>query len=167
RHIAAEGELYFSVTEEENPFIVKTTLGEIEVIGTEFNVKSRASALEVICYEGLVEVKKDQHKVRLKPNHIFRSYDKNYTVTRKDLDHGPHLTANESAFYSTPYREVIAEFERHYKVEISTQNIELAQEFTGRFPHDNKELALKAITVPLDISFSIKDENRVILSRND
>lgn len=56
RIVALEGEAYFEVAkDEEHPFIVRTHLGEITVLGTEFNVNAYADAS--VCYTTLVQGK--------------------------------------------------------------------------------------------------------------
>ena len=50
---------HFLKVEKGKTFTVKTNYGEVEVLGTVFNVKSRDYAFEVICYEGSVEVSLD------------------------------------------------------------------------------------------------------------
>jgi hypothetical protein len=57
RSIEVDGEVFLSVMEGETPFVVKSKLGEISVLGTEFNVKSYADELEVEVEEGVVELK--------------------------------------------------------------------------------------------------------------
>lgn len=55
RAIELEGEAFFEV-EKGNPFIVKTNLGEVEVLGTSFNVNTLGDFV-VTCHEGEVVVR--------------------------------------------------------------------------------------------------------------
>ena len=57
RIVKLEGEAFFSVNEGETPFIVETEDGEVEVVGTEFNVKSKGDKMEVEVEEGGVKMK--------------------------------------------------------------------------------------------------------------
>ena len=57
RVVKQSGEVFFIVSKGEPPFIVKTDVGEIKVLGTEFNVKSNNQELEVEVEEGTVELK--------------------------------------------------------------------------------------------------------------
>ena len=66
RKIKLEGEGFFSVMPGEVPFVVTTETGEITVVGTEFNVKSRGDELEVEVEEGEVKLKTDDHDNGLK-----------------------------------------------------------------------------------------------------
>lgn len=56
RIVTLEGEAYFNVVkDEEHPFVVRTHLGEVLVLGTEFNVNAYADAS--VCYTTLVRGK--------------------------------------------------------------------------------------------------------------
>jgi ferric-dicitrate binding protein FerR (iron transport regulator) len=57
REVNAEGELFFSVAEGEEPFVIKTEGGEVKVLGTEFSVKTTEDELEVEVEDGIVELK--------------------------------------------------------------------------------------------------------------
>jgi len=57
RIVKQDGEVFFDVKKGISPFIVKTGLGEIRVLGTKFNVRSENKELEVEVQEGTVELK--------------------------------------------------------------------------------------------------------------
>ena len=54
RKIYLDGEAYFEVVHDSFPFIVETDLGEIEDIGTAFNIRIRESSLHVIVTDGKI-----------------------------------------------------------------------------------------------------------------
>ena len=60
RVVKQNGEVFFIVTKGESPFIVKTDIGEIKVLGTEFNVKSNKNGIEVEVEKGSVELRIDK-----------------------------------------------------------------------------------------------------------
>ena len=55
RELTLKGEAFFEVTEGEK-FLVKTSIGDVEVLGTSFNVFVRDSVFEVACKTGKVGV---------------------------------------------------------------------------------------------------------------
>ena len=65
-----------------------------------------------------------------------------------------------------PFEYVIREFERQYNVSINPQNIDVKQLFTGSFSHNNLEVALKEITLPLDVTYNFKNKTTIDLSRD-
>ena len=62
RYISLSGEAYFKVTPADMPFTVSTELGEIEVLGTKFNVNSSEDELEVEVESGRVELTSGNEK---------------------------------------------------------------------------------------------------------
>ncbi len=158
RNVTLKGEALFKVTKG-SAFNVITSKGIVSVLGTEFNVKSRNENLEVICYKGSVSVTYQSKTEKLHPGDEFKS---GILIKKQTSSTSPCWTRNESEFKSTPFIEVLQEFERQYNVKITIKNIDSEQLFTGKFNHDDINLALKAIALPLNISYS-KNENEIIL----
>jgi len=65
RLIDLTGEAYFKVTTSDIPFIVTTALGEIEVLGTKFDVIASDDELEVEVESGKVELRTDDDEREL------------------------------------------------------------------------------------------------------
>jgi ferric-dicitrate binding protein FerR (iron transport regulator) len=57
RIVQIGGEVFLSVIADENSFVVQTDLGEITVLGTEFNVRSDVNEMAVEVEEGIVELR--------------------------------------------------------------------------------------------------------------
>ena len=163
REVTLEGEAFFKVAKGSS-FQVITKSGTVTVYGTQFNVKQRDHYFEVICYEGLVGVTYNSQETKLKPGDSFLIIDGKQIAKEKENNATPSWLNNESTFKSLPYKEVIAEFERQYHVEFKLQNIDANQLFTGSFAHNNLEVALKAITLPLHVTYS-KTNGTIILKR--
>ncbi|MFD0836816.1 FecR family protein [Mariniflexile aquimaris] len=153
REVTLEGEAFFKVAKGSS-FHVNTKSGTVKVYGTQFNVKQRDDYFEVICYEGLVGVIYNSQETKLKPGDSFLIIDGKQIAKEKENRTTPSWLNNESTFKSLPYKEVIAEFERQYHVDIKLVNIDANQLFTGSFAHNNLEIALKAITLPLHVTYS-------------
>ncbi len=163
RFVELTGEALFQVARGSD-FHVYTETGTVSVLGTEFNVRDRTGFYEVICYEGKVAVKSGGVTESLTPGRFFRAVNGDITTESSEYYNYPHLLTNESAFSSVPVREVIAEFERHYDVKVIPENIDLTVRFTGRFGHDNLDLAIQTISVPLGLQYRIINDERIILT---
>lgn len=161
RDVALEGEAFFKVAKG-STFNVITKSGIVTVYGTQFNVKQRDNYFEVICYEGLVGVTYKSKEIKLKPGDSFLIIDGKTIAKEKENRTKPSWLNNESTFKSLPYKTIITEFERQYGVDITLLNIDSTQLFTGSFTHDNLEIALKSITLPLHLTYS-KTNNTIIL----
>lgn len=161
RNVELNGEAFFKVKKGSH-FSVKTQQGMVTVLGTEFNVKDRDSYYEVTCYSGLVKVVTSYNSVILKPNTAYRivkGKEDNYSIHNQTE---PNWLNGESSFNSVPFSFVIKELERQYKVSVVTRDIDLNQLFTGGFTHKNLELALKSITIPVNLKYLINEKQIVI-----
>ena len=161
RDVELEGEAFFKVAKG-STFNVITKSGTVTVYGTQFNVKQRDNYFEVICYEGLVGVTHNSIEKKLKPGDSFLIIDGKTIAKEKENRSTPSWLNNESTFKSLPYKTIITEFERQYGVDFTLINIDSTQLFTGSFTHDNLEVALKSITLPLHLTYS-KNNNTIIL----
>lgn len=163
RDLDLTGEAYFKVAKG-SKFTVHTTAGDISVLGTEFNINNRNNLFEVICYEGSVKVEHNKTSRVLKPGESFLILDNKLVERQKTNDTSPLWINNESYFESIPYTQVIAEFERQYNVTFSVNNIDTNEVFTGGFAHNNLDIALQAITIPLNLAYT-KNNNKISLKR--
>jgi transmembrane sensor len=164
RDVELNGEAYFKVAKG-SKFNVITSAGTVTVLGTQFNVKQRENFFEVVCYEGSVSVAHKSNIQTLKPGDSFLIIDGEFIAKEKETKLNPSWINNESYFKSMSFAHVLHEFERQYDVTFNSQHIDLRQLFTGSFVHNNKELALKSITLPLNLNYSIEKNNSIVLSR--
>ena len=164
RDIELDGEAYFKVAKG-STFNVITKSGTVTVLGTQFNVKHRDNYFEVVCFEGSVGVKYEDNSVTLKPGYSFLIINGDLYAKDKDTRTEPSWIHNESYFKSLPYKEVLREFERQYNVTFETKDLDSNQLFTGTFEHNNIELALKSVTLPLNLKYQLKNDTTIVLSR--
>lgn len=57
RQVSLNGEAFFQVKRNETPFVISTQYADVEVLGTEFNLRTREGALEVAVISGIVRVR--------------------------------------------------------------------------------------------------------------
>ena len=155
RNISLNGEAYFKVQKGEK-FTVHTTLGDISVLGTQFNVKKRAHYFEVKTYEGLVRVHYKNTFVELPKGAVFKvingviDLNTTFNIQRKTW------LQKESNFKSTPLQFVLEEIENQFDCTIETKNINLSTLYSGGFSHGDLNIALQSVTIPLQLSYEIK-----------
>lgn len=161
REVALDGEAFFKVAKGQR-FDVNTANGIVSVLGTQFNVKNRNNLFKVSCYEGLVQVTyKDQlYKVPAGSTFLVRNSVVQQSTTTLEA---PEWTRAKSAFESAPYSEVLAELERQYDMKVLNKTIIDADlKFTGSFTHNDLDTALKSITIPVQLKFSVKNKQVTI-----
>jgi ferric-dicitrate binding protein FerR (iron transport regulator) len=163
REVELKGEAFFRVAKG-SKFEVKTDAGTVTVLGTQFNIKQRDNYFEVICYEGKVGVTYQNHQTILLPGDSFLMIDGKIIAKEKEKLATPSWLNNESQFIGLPYSVVLEEFERQYNITIDPNNVDTTQLFTGGFPHNDMDVALKAITLPLHVTYS-KTNSTITLKR--
>jgi ferric-dicitrate binding protein FerR (iron transport regulator) len=162
RKVALEGEAYFKVKKGEK-FTVQSASGEVEVLGTQFNVLAAAEAFEVKCHEGKVQVTTNsQETALLLQGNAFSSIEGKITTWDFNIKDAT-WREGESNFREMPLKQVITALENQYNVQFVSQNIDPSLRFTGTFSHKNLKLALRTVFVPMEISYTFKDEKTVIL----
>ncbi len=160
RKLTLEGEAFFKVAKGEK-FTVKTDVGSVSVLGTQFNVKSRDGYFEVTCYEGLVSVDHKGRQKKLPAGASFLVINGEVIDVQAPMTTEPSWVNNESSFRSIPLSFVLKEFERQFNVRVETQNVDLSELFTGSFSNTNMNLALQSISTPSQISFTLEG-NKVL-----
>ncbi len=163
RSVDLEGEAFFKVAKGSR-FDVLTSSGTISVLGTEFNVRNRRDYFEVICYEGSVEVKSKDNVVKLLPKQMFRMIRGVKEKENMAIDDSPDWIGGESSFKSVPFLYVMQEFERQYDVSVTTRRVNTDQLFTGTFTHSDRSLALKSITIPLNLTYQLDEDKKIVLT---
>jgi transmembrane sensor len=164
REIKLMGEAYFKVAKGKK-FDVITTDGIVTVVGTEFNVKQRNNYFEVKCFEGIVKVTSDTISRTLYAGDTYRILNNTF-IEDKTGSQEPLWTKNISSFKAIPFKEVLAELERQYNIEISFKSNNKNRLFTGGFVHDNLENALISITEPMNMAYELSSSNLVVIHGN-
>lgn len=154
RRVHLEGEAFFQV-EKGEPFIVETSLGEVEVLGTSFNVKAREGYFEVDCFTGKVRVtNQNGSKQVLNPGQSTRIDFASGALT-PPAEYNPELTATwrEGKFYfqEATLKEVFLEISRQYDVEIKTTPEILRRKTTTFFELRNLDSALYKVCWPMQL----------------
>ncbi|NOQ25888.1 MAG: hypothetical protein GQ564_11045 [Bacteroidales bacterium] len=95
RIIEQKGEVFFEVTKGTAPFIVKTEVGEIQVLGTKFNVKSSNKELDVEVEEGIIELKINKFIKEIKKGQkaFFKRNQNSIQISNAELKHKKWLNS--------------------------------------------------------------------------
>lgn len=165
RNVELDGQAFFRV-KKGSQFNVLTEQGTVTVLGTEFDVKDWNGYYEVTCYSGSVKVLANNNEVILKPNMTYRLLEGNeehFAISNKTM---PDWIKGESSFKSVPLSFVFEELERQYNISVETTGINTSQLFSGSFSHNNLEVALKSITIPVNLYYEIND-NKIVIGIED
>ncbi|MEW7291139.1 FecR family protein [Aquimarina sp. 2304DJ70-9] len=162
REVSLTGEAYFEV-EKGGDFVVQTAYGDISVLGTKFNIKTRTKTFELNCFEGAVRF----DKIASEEYHILKRNDKIVLseakiVTEKAEESIPNWMNGISVFKEQPLQEVLDEIRLQYNVTFQGKETDLSRLFTGSFLHDDLEKALKSTLTPMGISYTLSKDKTIV-----
>lgn len=161
REVKLDGEAFFEVEKGET-FTVKTNVGQVEVLGTKFNVKTTGNKLNVVCYEGRVEVSQDKTQKIITANEfVVMRGNKVFNKSQLMLNSLP----TETDFFQIvdePFENLIRDVERYYDVSISTTNMTSDKHFTGKLPKEDVNKALEIIGKTFQLKVKSLNENNFI-----
>lgn len=162
-----EGEGFFQV-QKGNRFIVQTRHGNVEVLGTSFNVFARHEALKVTCVTGSVKVtSKHKKHVILKPNTKVELLANNdlKLIEDSNLDYDLAWRNNNFRFESEPLKNVFLEIERQYGINIE-MDFSTSAIYSGNFyKKDSVENILDYVCSAMGLTFKQKSDNEYIVSQ--
>lgn len=163
RRAYLEGEGYF-VAKPGETFDIISKSGKVSVLGTSFNIIDRDNFFEVKCYRGRVKVATTVGSVVLEANQSYRVINNKGEFSNVELSRVPQWLNGESAFDNVPYIHVLNELERQYTVKIDPGIVNTNLRFSGKFTHSDLNLALKSITLPMNIGFEVDDRQVRLIS---
>ena len=156
-----EGEGFFKVGKGKG-FHVKTNSGVVSVLGTQFNIKTRDSFFEVTCYKGTVQFDAvNGKKVLLKKGDKVKLIDSKIKQNIVEIDK-PDWLEGVSNYNNAPLEDVIKDLEIQYGITIKNQSDIILGYFSGSFVHDNLEIALKTVFKPMDLSYRLSNNKKVV-----
>lgn len=141
------GEAYFDVSPSTkhsgSKFKILTNIQEIEVFGTEFNVKAYQDEnyIYTTLVEGKVSVKNNNKTNFLKPNQqsIINTSTNNIKIKEVDIKNEISWVHGEFIFYKKPLKEIMKVLSRWYNVNVIFQNKTFENtEFNGELSRNQK-----------------------------
>jgi transmembrane sensor len=171
REVWIEGEAYFSVAHTRNhrKFRVHTPSGMVvEVLGTEFNVKDRSSATQVVLRDGQVKLllyhtPAEKH-VLMAPGEAVTLTGTASGYTRRKVDPDQYLswTQHKLIFKNTSLAEIKTLLEETYGLTVNIPDKGLLeQQISGSVPSNNVESLLFALSE--SFNYRIIQENNQLL----
>lgn len=168
RKIKLDGEAYFEVahTDDDLPFIVETTYGSIEVLGTKFNLEaySESASFVTSLLEGSVRVKSQNQQLVLQPDEMAY-LNKGKLEVKKITDYNPYkwreglICLNNESFSN-----IMKKFEKAYGVEIKIESSKVKEySYSGKFRQSEGIIyALKVLQKDVDFTFKQDEDTHII-----
>ncbi len=166
RSVYLEGEGFFEV-EKGSSFKVHTQHGQVEVLGTSFNVLTRETQFEVECLTGKVAVKTFQSTEAVqyltagkgtKLDEAGSLIENNFQLEDyKDWRRGEFYYENEKVTH------VLTELARQFDKELIFQG-SVDQRYSGSFTNEDMKDALYKVCWPLNLAYEIRQDTIIIKS---
>lgn len=154
REIFIDGEAYLEVARnEKKPFIVKTDLLEISVLGTSFNISGYKSDdnQTIVLAEGSVSIKEMKEKTTriIEPNQKYTLEKQSHTTEVQQVDIFDYICWKYGflSFKNEKLSAVLKKIERYYNVHID---------------HDASAIDRTTVSGKLDLKEDIKETFRII-----
>lgn len=163
RNLELRGEAYFKVAKGEK-FEVKTSLGKVAVLGTQFNVKARKNRFDITCFEGRVKVNYKDKEIILTHGQSV-TFENNNQVNSIATSTKPEWLENKIAFNKENLANILEEIQRQYNVSIAVETGYSDELFTGKIPTDNLDLALQIIATTYNLKPTKIDKHKVIFEK--
>lgn len=167
REVWLTGEAFFSVTHSQNhnKFRVHTSdKFTVEVLGTEFNVNSRADITKVMLERGSISLTIEEGSkpkyVKMKPGEYVEYNEKSYYLIKQEVK---TETANswkdgQLIFEDDTIEDIAHIIKETYGLKlIVNDTLLLRQRITGTVPNKNIELFLHGLEEILDVTIHTKD----------
>jgi len=161
RTLVLEGEAYFKVKKGAT-FTVQTDQGSVTVLGTQFTVNAVNSIFEAVCFEGKVRVEKNGQSEVITKGKAVRFIDGKFESWSLNTD-APSWLQEESSFTNAPLNQVIMALEKQFDIQINAAALDDKLRFTGSFTHTDLNKALRTVFEPLEIKYTFKNENTIVL----
>lgn len=134
REIYVEGEIYLEVVRnEKHPFVVKTDMTEVNVLGTSFNVSAYKNDKQqfVTLVTGSVAIKTTDKKntTVIKPNQLYTFEKESHSARLQEVDVNEYICWKDGflIFHNKSLAEVLKKIERYYNVVLIFDPVEISK----------------------------------------
>jgi len=161
RVLTLDGEAFFKV-KKGSTFKVLTDQGEVQVLGTSFNVFDRADLFEVVCATGKVQVSVGANSVILEPGQATERKQESLSAVYERTNSNA-WTKGTFDFADRSIEHVFDEVERQFGVTITLDDIG-ERFYTGEFNSSDLETALVVICEPMGLNYELTDTMDIVVT---
>lgn len=170
RNIILEGEAFFDVVRKDGVhFNVTTPYVKVDVLGTEFNVKTRGLDTDVFLHSGKVNLEvvgANNQRVEMEPGDFVR-YDNTakrlMTSELKSLQEKASWVDGMLVFQNEYVPKILTEFENLYGKSFHLDNPELLEKrMDVSLPYADWDLVRKALEIALDVEFTVSKDTIIV-----
>jgi len=159
RDVVLQGRAFFAVAHGDEPFRVRTAMGDVTVHGTRFEVRTSEHELRVVVLEGVVEVANGTGtRVELHPGEVARiGPDGRPVVAAEDVWSLLDWTGGLLVFQETPLADVAEEIGRHFGRSVSVDEGLRAVRVTAWFGDEGVDEVVSGVCLVAGASCDVTD----------
>lgn len=167
REIYVDGEVYMEVArDEERPFVVKTNMLDVQVLGTSFNVMAYKNDVQsaVVLASGSVRVNAKDGQVKLVPNEMF-SYSEQRGGLVKEVVVADYISWKDGIYiyHSEPLSSILSRISRYYGKEISYDSDVAMFKCSGKLNlQEDLDSLLEGLTHTVPVDYIRSDEKYTV-----
>ena len=176
REIKLTGQAFFQVTKNiDLPLIVSCDDLKVKVLGTRFDVNaySNSESISVALQSGSVELlhsKKESFQYKLVPGEVaqYNIHSGKVVIKKSNSSHFTAWTDGILYFNDSPMKEVFAQLERKYNIDIEVNNTKIySSVFTATIKNESLEDIFKSIGYSCSVRYKIVrgEKTKVIITR--
>lgn len=165
----ARGEALFEVSHDaQRPFFVSAGGGRVRAIGTRFQVRRDADAVEVTLLQGKVAVDRpaeDQH-LEMQPGEQLQFHNAEKKIVQRKVDEETAVswTRGRLIFRATPLADAVAEVNRYARTKITIADPALATlPVSGTFVTGDSEILADALQAEMPIRVQYRGDHQILL----
>lgn len=166
RSVTLNGEAYFEVVKNGTPFIVSTVYGNIQVLGTSFNVKAYGNGeFESTLIEGSVQVDgSGNQSLRLVPGQqSYLNAQGELNIRKVDPEIFTSWKEGKLIFYREPFAKMAKRLERWYNVTIEVNDEEMKDLwFTGTIEMETLSEVMDLISRTMPVQYDYNQKIRTL-----
>ncbi|WP_167619445.1 FecR family protein [Maribellus sediminis] len=156
RELNLIGEAFFDV-EKGTPFIITTSKGTVQVLGTQLNVFARNDEFWVSCLSGKVKVTSGDEEQIITPGEVAE-LSGGQLLKKTKINVNQSVSWKDGVFYfeDKPLVSIFAALERQFNVSVDAES-NLSRSMTVSFSNKSLPEALDVICIPMDLKYEIRN----------
>ncbi|MFY0643450.1 MAG: FecR family protein [Bacteroidia bacterium] len=159
REVELNGEAHFDIAKSEHPFVIHVNGGDIEVLGTKFNLFNLKNSdyFAVDLYEGkVVFIADDGEKQHLSADQRLEFNGKELSIMEISSSALSWVDAKEIRCQNMSLEQILLEIQKQYNVTFDVHKKWLKERYTISLPKDNLESCVELISELTDLNFQLK-----------
>lgn len=165
RLLRLDGEAFFEVKKGEK-FTVETAQGNVQVLGTSFNVYTTPTGMRVDCFSGRVAVSKGGEEVILTKGQAVKMANGTPGEVFEIAQVQPSWLLGSFNYTNASLERVVRDIEQRFGVTVERPDGIDQESFSGSFPDNSADECLELVAKAMELSVEKSGENAYRLMYN-